>query len=91
MKTFKATKATFKTKLRAYSAAWIADMDEPIVGVLKNHACRDREIMNFAVSKGWLTIRDGGKYDNYHFTTLGLSIKDEVAKTTCAFSGRCYK
>jgi len=90
-KDFKPSKATFKKALRSYSAGWIKDESEVIVGLLKGHQTRDRQSMELAASKGWVSVKDGGKYDNYHFTTSGLAIRDEVAKTTCAFSGKRCK
>jgi hypothetical protein len=90
-KAFKPSLATFKKALRSCSAGWIKDESETIVGLLKGHKTRDRETMEFAASKGWVSIQDGGKYDNFHFTALGLAIKDQVAATTCAFSGRRCK
>ena len=90
-KVFKPSKATFKKVLRSYSAGWIKDESEVIVGLLKGHKTRDRETMEYAASKGWVFVQDGGKYDNFHFTTAGLEIKDEIAATTCAFSGRRCK
>lgn len=90
-KAFKPSKATFKKALRSMNAGWILDESEVIVGLLKGHFSRDRQSMEFAQSKGWVSVRDGGKYDNFHFTKLGLQIKDEVASTTCAFSGRRCK
>lgn len=90
-KAFKPSKATFKKALRSMSAAWIRDESEVIVGLIKGNPSRDRQSMEFAASKGWVSVQDGGKYDNYHFTNSGLAVRDEVAKTTCAFSGRRCK
>jgi hypothetical protein len=90
-KAFKPSKATFKKALRSMSAAWIRDESEVIIGLLKGNPSMDRQSMEFAVSKGWASIQDGGKYDNFHFTAAGLAIKNEVAKTTCAFSGKSCK
>jgi len=90
-KPFKASKATFKKALRSWSAAWVRDESEAIIGMLKGYSSKDRESMDFAVCKGWVSMQDGGKYDNFHFTTAGLVIRDELAQTTCAFSGRRCK
>ena len=90
-KAFKPSKATFKKALRTMSAAWIRNESEVIVGLLKGNPSRDRQSMEFAVSKGWASIQDGGKYDNFHFTASGLTVKNEVAQTTCAFSGKRCK
>lgn len=85
------TKAALKAMIRSCGAAWITDESEPIIGLIKGHKSANRETMEFAKSKGWVSVRDGGKYDNFHFTQDGLKIKDEVAATTCAFTGRRCK
>lgn len=90
-KPFKPSRTTFKKAIRTMGAAWISDESEPIVGLLKGTASTNRQTMEFALEKGWVSIRDSGKYDTFYFTANGLSIKDEVASATCAFTARRVK
>lgn len=86
-KQIKPTFSKFKKQLRAYSAHWISGKDEKIVGLLKNY--HSNSIMfTYGIAKGLLEIKDGGKYDNFHFTDKGITILENLKMTTCAFSGR---
>lgn len=86
----KPTATKFKKQIRAYSAQWIKDLEEPIVGLLKGY--HENHIMKtYGVAKGILEIRDSGKYENFHFTEKGLTLLQTLKETTCAFSGKTCK
>jgi len=88
-KPFKPSKAKLITKLRSLRAGWISEKSESIIRLYQGAKCQLRETLEYGVAKGFLEVIQVGKYENFHFTDKGMAeIREALAMTTCAFSGR---
>lgn len=86
----KPTLARFKKELRSYSAQWISNKNEKIVGLLKGYY-NNSIMFTYGLKNGLVETKDGGKYDDFYFTDKGMLLLENLKMTTCAFSGRNCK
>ena len=87
----KYTKASFKAYLRGIKAAWIVDKTESVIAIHKAALDRYSAFINYGEKNGYLSRKDEGKYVGFYFTDKGLGLAQELAETTCAFSGKAVR